>query len=58
MMTIFLDIAGTVFIHFIPKGEVVNSENYCELLQSLRVKIKSKRHGKLSKGVIFLQDNI
>lgn len=44
------------FIHFTPKGETINSENYCEILGLLKAKIKFKKQGKLSKVVILLED--
>ncbi|XP_075210563.1 histone-lysine N-methyltransferase SETMAR-like [Lycorma delicatula] len=56
-MTIFWDMESLFLVYFTPKGQSVNSDNYCELLRLLEQKIKSKRRAKLSKGVILLQDN-
>lgn len=33
---------GRVFVYFIPKGETVNSDNYCELLELWRQKSRPK----------------
>lgn len=57
MIAVFWNMEGPILVHFTPKGETVNSDSYCELPQELKAKFKSKRHGKLSKGVIQLQDN-
>lgn len=57
MMTVFWDMKGPLLIHYTPKGQTVNSDSYCELLRDLKPKIKTKRRGKLSKGVLLLQDN-
>ena len=40
------------------RGETVNSANYCEVLRTkLKPAIRSKRRGKLRKGVLLQQDN-
>uniref|UniRef100_A0A3Q0RMV0 Tc1-like transposase DDE domain-containing protein n=1 Tax=Amphilophus citrinellus TaxID=61819 RepID=A0A3Q0RMV0_AMPCI len=39
------------------KGHTINGEYFANLLKQLQKAIKSKRHGKLTKGVLFHQDN-
>jgi len=34
MLTIFCDMEGVILVHFIPKGETVNSQNYCDVLRT------------------------
>jgi hypothetical protein len=48
----------TILVHFTPKGETVNSQNYCDvLLTKLKPAIRSKRRAKIPKDVILLRDN-
>ena len=42
---------------YLENGKIVNSEYYCSLLNKLTGKLKEKRSGKLSRGVMFHQDN-
>ena len=46
-----------MFIDYLQKGQTINGEYYANLLRELRKAIKSKRPGKLTKGVLFHQDN-
>jgi hypothetical protein len=32
MLTLFWDMEGAILVHFIPKDETVNSQNYCGVL--------------------------
>jgi len=32
MLTLFWDMEGAILVHFTPKGETVNSQNYCDVL--------------------------
>ena len=57
MATIFWDTKGILLIDYLDKGQTITGEYYASLLRQLRIKIKSKRRGKLSKGVLLLQDN-
>jgi hypothetical protein len=34
MLTIFWDIKGAILVHFTPKGETVDSYNYCDVLRT------------------------
>lgn len=52
MMTMFWDVEGSRFVHFILEGKRVNTVGYCDLL-----KPKIERRGKLLKGVILFRDN-
>lgn len=36
----------------------VNALCYCSTLNKFRIKIKNQRHGMISRGVIFLHDNV
>lgn len=57
MASVFWDAKGIVFIDYLQKGRTINGEYYANLLRELRKAIKSKRPGKLTKGVLFHQDN-
>jgi histone-lysine N-methyltransferase SETMAR len=49
---------AAILVHFTPKGETVNSQNYCDVLRTkLKPAIRSKRRGKLRKDAILLHDN-
>jgi hypothetical protein len=34
MLTIFWDMESAILVHFTPKGETINSQNYCDVLQT------------------------
>lgn len=57
MASVFWDAKGIVFIDYLQKGQTINEEYYTNLLRQLRKTIKSKRPGKLTKGILFHQDN-
>ena len=57
MVSVFWDAKGIGFIDFLQKGKTINGEYYAKLLRKLRQAIKSKRPGKLTKGVLLHQDN-
>jgi hypothetical protein len=39
------DMQGAILVHFTPKGETVNSQNYCDLLRTkLEPAIRSKKN--------------
>ena len=42
---------------YLQKGKTINGEDYAKLLRELRQAIKSKRPGKLTKGVLLHQEN-
>lgn len=55
MLTIFWDMKGPILTSF--QSDSVNSSTYCDVLDQLRTKIRFKRRGMLSKGVILQHDN-
>ncbi|XP_037564471.1 histone-lysine N-methyltransferase SETMAR-like [Dermacentor silvarum] len=56
LLTIFFDVQGPL-LEFL-KHRTINSDLYCETLQSLRRSIKNKRPGLLTEGVVLLHDNV
>ncbi|GIY62402.1 hypothetical protein CEXT_390581 [Caerostris extrusa] len=44
-------------IEFLPLGQTINGDQYCNSLESLHASIKAKWPGKLSSGVILLHGN-
>ncbi|GBP54872.1 Histone-lysine N-methyltransferase SETMAR [Eumeta japonica] len=57
MATIFWDSEGVLLIDYLPKGTTMNGQYYANLLAQEREAVVQKRRGKLSRGVLFLQDN-
>ncbi|KAJ4450185.1 hypothetical protein ANN_01592 [Periplaneta americana] len=57
MCTVFWDRKGILLIDFLPRGETVNADRYCETLRKLRHAIQNKRLGMLIAGVVLLHDN-
>ena len=57
MASVFWDADGILLIDYLQKGQTINGTYYASLLTQLREKIKIKRRGKLTKGVLFHQDN-
>ncbi|KAJ4427740.1 hypothetical protein ANN_25393 [Periplaneta americana] len=57
MCTVFWDRKGILLIDFLPRGESVNADLYCETLRKLRRAIQNKRRGMLTAGVVLLHDN-
>jgi len=53
----FWDQDGILLIDDLPKGQTINVEYYSSLLVQLKDILKEKRHGKITKGVLFLEDN-
>ena len=56
MMTVFWNMKATS-LNFLEKGTTMNSERYCEILNTVRHDVYSKRRDLTSKGVLFHQDN-
>ena len=46
-----------ILIDYLPKGQTINAEYYSSLLVKLKDILNEKRHGKVTKGVLFLHDN-
>jgi hypothetical protein len=57
LASIFWDQDGIILIHYLPKGQTINTEYYSSLLVQLKDILKEKRHGTFMKGVLFLHDN-
>jgi len=57
MATVFWDHKGPLLIEYMEKGKTVNSEQYCNTLDKLRMAIRKRRPRLLSDGVILLHDN-
>ncbi|GBP78777.1 Mariner Mos1 transposase [Eumeta japonica] len=53
----FWDSKGVLLIDYLPKGTTMNGQCYANLLAQAREAVVQKRCGKLSRGVLFLQDN-
>jgi len=54
----FWDEDGILRNHYLPKGQTINAEYYSSLLVQLKDILKEKRRGKVTKGVLFLHDNV
>ena len=57
MATVFWDCEGILLIDYKGKGRSITGEYYAAILEKLKKAIKEKRRGKLTKGVLLLQDN-
>lgn len=57
MATVFWDRKGVLLVDYLPRGQTINADRYCEVLKDLRRAIQNKRRGMLSKGVLLLHDN-
>ena len=55
---IFWDQDGILLIDYLPKGQTINAEYYSSLLVQLKDILKEKCRGKVTKGVLFLHDNV
>ena len=57
MALVFWDADGTLLINYLQKGQTINVTYYASLLTQLWEKIKIKCRGKLTRVVLFHQDN-
>jgi len=57
LASIFWDQDGFLLIGYLPKGQTINAESYLSILVQLKDILKEKRHGKVTKGILFLHDN-
>jgi len=53
----FLDQDGILRIDYLSKCQIINTEYYSFLPVQLKDILKEKRHGNVTKGVLFLHDN-
>ena len=51
MATVFWDAKDVIILDFLPKRSTITGSYYANLLDQLRIAIREKRRGKLSKGV-------
>ena len=57
MASVFWDTQGVIMLDFLAKKSTITGAYYANLLDQLRTAIREKRRGKLSKGILFQQDN-
>ena len=57
MASIFWDNQGVIMVDYLEEGRTINGAYYAEELRRLRQEIVRKRRGKLTRGVLLLQDN-
>ena len=57
LASIFWDLYGILLIDHLPKDQTINMEYYSSLLLQLKDILKEKRHGKVTKVVLFSHDN-
>ena len=58
MATVFWDAKGVIMLGVLPKRSTITGVYYAaDLLDQLRIAIREKRRGKLSKGILLQQDN-
>ena len=57
LASIFWDQDGILLIDYLPKGQTINAEYYSSLPVQLKDSLKEKRHGKVTKSVLFLHNN-
>jgi len=58
LASIFLDQDCILLIDYLPNGQTINAEYYSSLLVQLKGILKKKFREKLTKGVLFLHDNV
>ena len=56
--SIFWDQDGILLTDYLPKGQTIKAGYYSSLLVQLKDILKEKRLGKVTKGVLFLYDNV
>ena len=57
MVSIFWDSQGVIMIDYLEQGRTINGAYYSGLLRRQRQEIARKTRGKLTRGVLLLQDN-
>ena len=58
MPSVFWDSQGVIIIDYLQQGRTINGVYYAAELKRLRQKIARKMRGKLTRGVLFLKDNV
>ncbi|UYV66917.1 hypothetical protein LAZ67_4003322 [Cordylochernes scorpioides] len=57
MVSVFWDSEGVLLLDSLNKGQTINGNYYANLVKQLREAIKEKRRGKLSRKIVYHQDN-
>jgi hypothetical protein len=57
LATVFWNKDGMLLIDYMEKGATITAKYYAVLLDKLKQQLVSKHRGKLSKRILFLQDN-
>src|SRR5215469_12487230 len=57
MATVFWDKDGIIMSDYLENAQTINAVYYYSLFDKLKENLKTKRRGKLTKGVLILQDN-
>ena len=57
MTTVFWDAQGVIMLDFLAEKSTITGAYYANLFDLLRIVIREKRRGKLSKGILLQQDN-
>jgi hypothetical protein len=57
LASVFWDKDGILLVDYLEKDATITAKYYVVLLDKLKQQLVSKRRGKLSKGILFLQDN-
>ena len=56
-LSVFWDCHGVILTDYLPKGQTITGTYYSKLLDKLRVDLKNKRRGMLSRDIRLLADN-
>ncbi|UYV82869.1 hypothetical protein LAZ67_22001161 [Cordylochernes scorpioides] len=57
MVSVFWDSEGVLLLDFLNKGQTITGDYYANFVKQLREAIKEKRRGKLSRKIVYHQDN-
>ncbi|UYV67322.1 hypothetical protein LAZ67_5000223 [Cordylochernes scorpioides] len=57
MVSVFWDSEGVLLLDFLNKGQTITGNYYANFVKQLREAIKEKRSGKLSRKIVYHQDN-
>jgi len=55
--SVFWEKHGVIHVDFLLRGATINSEYYCRVLSDVLTRLRKKKSGLITKGVLFLQDN-
>jgi hypothetical protein len=56
MLTVFCDHEDILLTVFLPQGQTVNTDSYCNILRKLRKAIQQERPGLVIKGMLLFHD--